>query len=327
MTDQECMVTVMCTAYNHEKFLRQCLDGIVNQKTNFRFELLVNDDVSTDSTAEIIREYEENYPDIVRAFYQEKNLYQQGIDVYYSHFFPNAKGKYCAICEGDDYWTDDTKLQRQFDFMEANPDYSACVHNTLLKYCGGDKKDEELVKRTEDCDVGFESALPGMNTAWHTSSIFAKTAILASPPDYYYPAIEHGFSDYPYGLWLLQNGPVHFLARTMSVYRINSNQDAWSSGVDGQYDKLVNFMTGAIEMLNLFRVHVTDEKLLTLTDNAIRGWEFQLLYTQGRDEELRKEPYRAILKTRPLKFRVNNLIKVRFPRLHKYYRKRRGYGD
>ena len=81
----------------------------------------MNDDASTDGTAAIIREYAEKYPDIVRPFYQEKNLYSQDIDIYYAVFFPNARGKYVAFCEGDDYWTDPTKLQRQVDFSRSAP--------------------------------------------------------------------------------------------------------------------------------------------------------------------------------------------------------------
>ena len=324
---KDCMVSVLCTAYNHEEYIRDALESIVSQQTDFPFELLVNDDASTDGTAAIIREYEEKYPDIVRPFYQPKNLYSQDIDIYYAVFFPNARGKYTAFCEGDDYWTDPTKLQRQVDFMQAHPEYPACVHNTLLHYCVGDRADEELVRHDGDCDVEFEDILPGMNTAWHTSSLLAKTELLASPPDFYYIAAEYGFGDYPYGIWLRHNGPVHFINRTMSAYRICSNQDAWSSGVEGQYDKLTRFMTGAVSMLEAYRTHVADPELLELVDSNILKWKFQLLYTQGRDRELRRPPYNSILKTKPLRFRINNAVKCTFPWLHRLYRKINGYGE
>ena len=170
-----------------------------------------------------------------------------------------------------------------------------------------------------------QNILPGMNNAWHTSSLLAKTELLKNPPDYYYVACDYGFGDYPYGIWLRQNGPVHFIDRCMSVYRINSNQASWSSGVDYATDKLVRFLTGIVEMLRCFRHHVQDEKLLALVDRYINEGMFQLLYTQGRDRELRKPPYDAILKTKPLEFRVKNLIKCTFPGLQKLYRKLKGY--
>ena len=324
---KDCLVSVLCTAYNHEEYIRDALESIVTQQTDFPFELLVNDDASTDGTAAIIREYAEKYPDIVRPFYQEKNLYSQDIDIYYAVFFPNARGKYVAFCEGDDYWTDPTKLQRQVDFLEAHPEYSACVHNTLLHYCTGGRADEELVQRGGDCDVEFEDILPGMNTAWHTSSLLAKTPLLADPPDFYHVAAGYGFGDYPYGIWLRHNGPVHFIARTMSVYRICSNGAAWSSGVEGQYDKLVRFMTGSIAMLETYRPHVTDPNVLRLVDDNILKWKFQLLYTQGKDKELRRPPYNRLLKEKPLRFRINNAVKCLFPALHRLYRRKRGYDE
>ena len=324
---KDCLVSVLCTAYNHEEYIRDALESIVTQQTDFPFELLVNDDASTDGTAAIIREYAEKYPDIVRPFYQEKNLYSQGIDIYYAVFFPNVRGKYVAFCEGDDYWTDPTKLQRQVEFLEAHPEYSACVHNTLLHYCTGSCPDGELVQRGEDCDVEFEDILPGMNTAWHTSSILAKTPLLADPPDFYHVAAGYGFGDYPYGIWLRHNGPVHFIARTMSVYRICSNGAAWSSGVEGQYDKLVRFMTGSIAMLETYRPHVTDPNVLRLVDDNILKWKFQLLYTQGKDKELRRPPYNRLLKEKPLRFRINNAVKCLFPALHRLYRRKRGYDE
>ena len=119
MSDAPVMVSVLCTAYNHEKYLREALDSMVNQETDFAYEILVSDDVSTDSTPDIIREYAARYPDKVRPFLMTENLYSQGRDVYYEVFFPNARGKYTAFCEGDDCWTDPTKLQRQVDFLEA----------------------------------------------------------------------------------------------------------------------------------------------------------------------------------------------------------------
>lgn len=319
------MVSVLCTAFNHEEYIRQALEGMVNQQTDFAYEILINDDKSSDGTAAIIREFEAKYPDKIRAFYQEKNLYSQGVDIYYAVFFPNARGKYTAFCEGDDYWTDPMKLQRQVNFLEAHPEYSACVHNTMLHYCDDDRPDVPLIKGREEQDVEFEDILPGMKHAWHTSSILGKTELLANPPDYYHVACKYGFGDYPYGLWLRQNGPVHYLDSCMSVYRLNSNAAAWSSGVDYATDKLVTFMTGVIEMLKAFRPHVTDEATLKLVDEYILDEQFQLLYTLGRDKELRKPPYDEILRKRPLKFRVNNLIKCSFPWLQKLYRKLKGY--
>ena len=118
MNNKDIKVSVCCTVYNHEKYLRKCLDGFVMQKTNFAFEVLINDDKSTDSSADIIREYYEKYPDIIVPVFQTENQYSKGVDIIDDILIPMAKGKYIALCEGDDYWCDENKLLLQYDYME-----------------------------------------------------------------------------------------------------------------------------------------------------------------------------------------------------------------
>lgn len=122
------VVSIICCAYNHGPYIRQCLDGFMMQKTDFSFEVLIHDDASTDNTAEIIREYELKYPDTIIPVYAKENKYSKGIDIFSQILLPKAKGKYIAICEGDDYWTDPLKLQKQVDFLENNPSYVMCSH-------------------------------------------------------------------------------------------------------------------------------------------------------------------------------------------------------
>lgn len=130
--DTEIAVSVFCSAYNHEKYIRDALDGFVQQKTNFRFEVLVHDDASTDHTAEIIREYEQMYPDIIKPYYQSENQFSKKNGAMWRIQRERARGKYCAFCEGDDYWTDPLKLQKQYDIMERNPDCSFCMHKVRI---------------------------------------------------------------------------------------------------------------------------------------------------------------------------------------------------
>src|SRR5690606_25359461 len=103
-------------------FIRQCLDGIFMQKCNFEYEILIHDDASTDDTQKIIKEYQQKYPEIIKPILQTENQYSKGVRGIMARFnFPRAKGKYIALCEGDDYWTDPLKLQKQIDFLENNP--------------------------------------------------------------------------------------------------------------------------------------------------------------------------------------------------------------
>ena len=321
-SSDECTVSILCTAYNHAAFLRDALDGFVNQRTRFPFEVLINDDVSTDATRDIIREYAEKYPDIIRPFYQAENLYSRGIDVYQTVFFPNARGKYVAYCEGDDYWTDPTKLQRQVDFLESHPGYTACVHNTVLHFCT-DGHDEPLLDRFEG-DVDYAEIISSMANAYHTSSLVGRRDILASPPDFYRVASDYGFGDYPDALWLRLHGKIHYLDRCMSVYRLNSNESAWSSGVAGHYGKLRQFIVGKAEMLRAFRPWAPEE-VLPLVDRTILEREFELMYIEGRDAEQRKAPYDKLLKAQPLSYQAKNLVKSSLPGVQRLYRKMRGY--
>lgn len=130
------LVSIECLVYNHAPFLRQCLDGFVMQKTDFPFEAIVHDDASTDNSAEIIREYAEKYPDIIKPIYEMENQYSKK-DGSLSRIMNEAmhpKAKYVALCEGDDYWTDPLKLQKQVNFMEENLDYSMTFHNANVFY-------------------------------------------------------------------------------------------------------------------------------------------------------------------------------------------------
>ena len=129
------MVSVCCLAYNHEPYIRDCLEGFVKQKTDFKYEVLIHDDASTDKTAEIIREYEDKYPELIKPIYQTENQWSKGVPLTNTFLYARANGKYYAICEGDDYWCDENKLQKQFDFMQAHPEYSACVHNSIVLNC------------------------------------------------------------------------------------------------------------------------------------------------------------------------------------------------
>lgn len=135
------MVTIRCIAYNQEKYIRDCLEGFVMQKTNFRFEAIVHDDASTDGTAAIIKEYAEKYPDIIKPILETENQYSKADGSLGRIMDEHTHGKYVAFCEGDDYWTDPLKLQKQVDFLESHPDCSLCFHNAIMHWEDGRAED------------------------------------------------------------------------------------------------------------------------------------------------------------------------------------------
>jgi glycosyltransferase involved in cell wall biosynthesis len=128
------LVSISCVTYNHERFIRDTMEGFLTQKTTFPIEILVHDDASTDRTSVIIREYQSEFPNLIFPIVQVENQYSKGVrGMSRTYNYPRARGKYIALCEGDDHWTDPFKLQRQVDFLEANPEYAAVAENGMVK--------------------------------------------------------------------------------------------------------------------------------------------------------------------------------------------------
>ena len=213
------MVSIKCLAYNHEKFIRETLDGFVMQKTNFRFEAIVHDDASTDGTAEIIREYAEKYPDIIKPIYEIENQYSKKDGSLSRIMHEACKGKYIAMCEGDDYWTDPYKLQKQVDFLEANPDYVICSHRYKIF-------DENLGDFSPDISPKIE------NKSNYSLSDLIDGLWLTQPLTVVYKSSALNFTGYMkckvhidvvLFYFLLKNGKGYLLPDIMAVYRVHSN--------------------------------------------------------------------------------------------------------
>ena len=134
MTDNDIMVSVCCIAYNAEKYIAQTIESFLMQECNFKFEILIHDDASTDNTATIIKEYEEKYPSIIHGIYQTENQYSKGVRIDVDILYHKVKGKYVALCEGDDFWTDPHKLQKQVDALEKNDGCHMCIHKVKGVY-------------------------------------------------------------------------------------------------------------------------------------------------------------------------------------------------
>lgn len=142
MKEEPILVAIYCLVYNHEPYLRDCFEGFVMQKTNFRFVAVVHDDCSPDGSVAIIREYEEKYPEIIKPIYETENQWSKhdgSLDRIMNKAIAATGAKYVAICEGDDYWTDPGKLQKQVDFLEGHLDYSMCFHAAEVKIEGVNK--------------------------------------------------------------------------------------------------------------------------------------------------------------------------------------------
>lgn len=125
LQNDEILVSVCCITYNHDKYIAQAIEGFLMQKTTFKYEIIIGEDCSTDKTRLILNEYQSKNPNKIRVITRDGNV---GALRNFSNVLENAKGKYIAFCDGDDYWIDPLKLQKQVDFLENNPDYVICCH-------------------------------------------------------------------------------------------------------------------------------------------------------------------------------------------------------
>lgn len=216
------IVSIRCTVYNHEPYLRECLDGFVMQKTNFRFEAIVHDDASTDGSAAIIKEYAEKYPDIIKPILETENQYSKHDGSLQRIMDENMHGKYIALCEGDDYWIDSNKLQMQVDFLEKNPDYVLCFHNAIKHWDDGSCEDVFVMdNKYEDREY-----LPlELYQGW-----FYPTASFLYRREVQFCKVKHNFKskkgitgDVPLMMSATTIGKVYGFTKVMSVYNLHQS--------------------------------------------------------------------------------------------------------
>jgi glycosyltransferase involved in cell wall biosynthesis len=239
-------VFVFCAAYNHEPYIRSALDGFVMQKTSFRFQLIVHDDASTDRTPDIVREYEAQYPDIFYAIYETENQYSQGKSYRRELTESLPYGKYVAFCEGDDYWTDPLKLQKQYDFMEAHPEYSCCTHETISVDVPTGKS-HKFTRGMTNGDITFKAIAIWDNNPYgfpQTSSYFMRKEYSLCP----IWMVRDGVGDFPTLLNCAMNGRVYFMEDVMSTYRSRSI-GSWTEKTNKSGEFLIKHFTNIIQML------------------------------------------------------------------------------
>lgn len=218
------MVTIRCIVFNQEKYIKDCLEGIVNQQTNFRYEAIVHDDASSDHTTDIIREYEEKYPNIIKPIYENENQYSKHDGSLRRIMDDNTRGKYVAVCEGDDYWIDPLKLQKQYDFMEENLDCSLCFHANYIQMVSGEKKIHRPARTTKYYTA--KDIILGGGGIMATNSMFYRWNLIKNEkiPEFW----EHSpVGDMPRMLFLVAKGKFGYIDEIMSVYRAAAD-GSWS---------------------------------------------------------------------------------------------------
>lgn len=256
------LVAVRCTTYNHELYVRDALDGFVKQKTNFPFVVLIHDDASTDNTVEIIKEYQEKYPDLFQCVFEDENLYSQprpALGNILAAQLEASNAKYIAWCEGDDYWTDPNKLQMQFDFMQSHPDFSMCVTNGRILDVPSGKIVESCHKFYEDQDLSMEDMILGDGSYLFTNTFFCRTNLYFK----YIDILKLMYvGDYPTQIIMRHLGKVRMINKPTAIYRQNA-VGSWSSKHAQSLDKV-----RAIEMMRQHEIMLRTLDLLSEYNNS-----------------------------------------------------------
>ncbi|WP_203332301.1 glycosyltransferase family 2 protein [Planococcus beigongshangi] len=300
--EKEIIVSIDCASYNHKDYIAHTIESFLMQKTSFRYEILIHDDASDDGTAEIIAEYEKEHPDLIKVIYQTENQYSQGVRVeQFNH--ERATGKYIAICEGDDYWTDPYKLQKQVEYMEKHPECSLCVHGANRVSAVTGAVLSRIRPRRGDGLLSMEEVIEGGGAFFATNSMmYVKDKVLSLPSFYE----DTGVGDYPLTIYLAHKGTIYYIDEIMSAYQVDV-KGSWTEREFSQIPKKIRHYEKIAVMLDEFN-RFTDFKYSDAIKRAKMRNHFYLLLEQRKFLECFKGGYGELY----LKFRfLSKAVKKR----------------
>jgi len=303
--NSDIMVSIVCDAYNHEKYIADAMEGFVMQKTNFAFEILVHDDASTDHTADIIRDYEKRYPNLIKPIYETENQYSKQDGSLARIQFGRVKGKYIALCEGDDYWTDPLKLQKQFDAMEQNPQVDMCAHKAK-KFDAKKKRMMKSFPPVNDTRVLTpEEVIYGGGGFLATNSLFYRSAINQNPTRFR----RFWEIDYTLQIYGALRGGILFLSDEMSVYRYMTS-GSWTEATFTHMDRVIELYGKLQEILDIVNED-TNGRFAEVISRRKRKDEWTRLGFTGQYKEQLNEA--EFIRELPAGKRVKLYIKAWFP--------------
>jgi len=318
------LVSICCTTFNHESYIEDALEGFVNQKTNFHYEVLIHDDASTDRTAEIIKEYEKKYPNLIKPIYQKENQYSKGLIINRTFNYSRAIGKYIALCEGDDYWIDPSKLQKQIDYMEDNPECSFCFTNGKIIDVEDKNKERIFIPYTIEntkyftgkskCyDVG-ELALLGFIP---TATFIFRKKILEDTPEFYNKKYPGG--DLKLKLYATSHGYAYFINDVTSVYRTNVKGSAMSQWKTYNKEQSIIHNQEYIDLINEMNKH-TNYKWNYELDRLKIEFEVSQLIINNDKKLFIERKYNEWLKRQTFSTKIKIMISMYFPNLIRLFK-------
>ncbi|MGP6146543.1 glycosyltransferase [Jeotgalibaca sp. A122] len=285
------LVSISCATFNQKDFIARAIEGFLMQKTNFNFEIIIHDDASTDGTSDIVREYAKKYPDIIKPIIQTENQYATFKRVSY-RAWSQGKGKYVALCEGDDYWTDPLKLQKQVDFMEAYPECSMCFH--AAEVVDVTKKSVVSVTRPYNKTMLLpeDELYMGGGNICPSAAILFKREFMMDPPDFYFTA---PVGDHPLAMLLAQQGRIGYLDEVMSVRNLWV-PNSWNTlHFDDSNQKKAKHLEGMISFLKEFDAY-TEKRWEKDINKTLMVWYMGMYTLQGKTKILKDDNIKALIK-------------------------------
>lgn len=246
-------VSICCITYNHEKYIAQALDGFLKQKTNFDYEIVIGEDCSKDKTLEIIKSYQLEYPDRIKLLEHGTNI---GMMPNFIETLQECSGKFIALCEGDDYWTDEYKLQKQVDFLEANGDFAICFHRVYEL----SESEEPMLSNLKSFgkEVTYTIEDLAESNFIHTASVLFRNGLFGDIPSWF---IDSPVGDYPLHMLNARYGLIKFLPEPMAVYR-RHNTSVWSR--NSYLYQITNLLKVIEFLIKEFKSHNTVAEKLKL---------------------------------------------------------------
>lgn len=261
-------VCVCMLTYNHENFIKQAIESVLMQKTNFAIELVIGEDYSTDETRKIVIKYQKKYPKIIKAFTNNKN---RGVLPNFIQVLKKCKSRYVALLDGDDYWTDRCKLQKQVDFLDKYPDHSLCFHSVEAFY--QDQPDKAYLIPSKTINFDFKSLLQQNFIA--SCSVMYRHGLVKKIPDW---LLSLNICDWPYHLLHASHGKIGFINQVMARYRRHS--DSYCS------QPKVNNFQDIIKVCQVIDRHF-DYKYHTIIKSTIGQQHYLIAQEQFQDHKIK----------------------------------------
>lgn len=244
------IVSIRCSTYNHELYIEDAIDSFLKQETNFPFEIIIHDDASTDNTANLVKKYEIKYPSIIKAVYEDENQLSKHNRFVILHMLnEKTKGKYIASCEGDDYWIDNYKLQKEVDYLEKHPECSLVLTSCYEEYGNGVREENRPFDKSGI--LSHEDVILEKKKLPPTCSMIFPSIYEINMPDFYKLA---PVGDKPRRLYLNTVGYIYFLDEITCVHR-NDVNGSFAKRVSNDADYAKYIYDGMIEFYNKYNEH------------------------------------------------------------------------